>query len=236
MRRWLIGVVVVSFGCGPESAPDAYLPDASSRTFDRGSPATDPAIGAEINEGGPPARSGGAIRQGLEDVAAIACRCNTITGCYDCPDGTTCDLRQECVKPRFEVNAELGIVTDNTTGLVWQREVPANQCPDGFGGFCSFPEAKFYCHHLQSGPLPYAWRLPSLQELFSLVETGTNPAIDEAAFPIAPATPFAEDYWTSSDTEPESPWVVVFDMSGGGPKPHVAESAWGNNYPVRCVT
>ena len=64
---------------------------------------------------------------------------------------------------------------DEGTGLVWLRPTP----PMSF----DFTGAQSYCASIVSG----AWRMPSVQELLTLVDTSqTNVLIDPAAFPATP--------------------------------------------------
>ena len=103
-----------------------------------------------------------------------------------------------------------GMVTDSTTGLTWKR------CSEGqTGDQCSGAAASLtWGQALTAGATSsFAghddWRLPNVQELMSLVETGCfNPAINKGVFPSTSSAP----YW-SSTTSTESPsdaWYVNF--------------------------
>ncbi|KOX30392.1 hypothetical protein ADL07_19340 [Streptomyces sp. NRRL F-4707] len=77
-------------------------------------------------------------------------------------------------------------MTDPGTGLTWQRTT---------AGAMSRPEADRYCAALPLGG--HAWRLPTVQELATLVDDGrVTPAMDTAAFSD---TPRAGAYWSSTD-------------------------------------
>ena len=97
---------------------------------------------------------------------------------------------------------------DNVTGLIWEIKTADNMgdsytwanatsvflaglnAAGGFGGFSD-------------------WRLPTVKELSSLVDSGfSNPAIDEAWFPQT----LSSGFWTSSDfiLIPTRAWVVGF--------------------------
>lgn len=127
-----------------------------------------------------------------------------------CGAGEICSLSSECVAPKYTPNTD-GTVTDNVTGLVWQQPVAMSPCPaDGNG--CTFAGAQTYCQMLSLGGESSGWRLPTLSELFSLVEFGSSlPNIDPTAFPNAPTAVF----WTSSPYETGGAWVV--DFGGGYP-------------------
>ncbi len=98
-------------------------------------------------------------------------------------------------QPRFTNNGD-GTVTDNTTGLTWTQATIAQ--------VVDHDEALQAVSALGEG-----WRLPTLEELLSIVDRGTYaPAIDAEAFPDTPSRAF----WTTdscawSDT---AVWVVYF--------------------------
>jgi hypothetical protein len=111
-----------------------------------------------------------------------------------------------------------GIVTDAATKLEWQRNATTSTY--------SWTDASKYCHGLSldgSG-----WRLPSINELHTLVdETRQSPSIDPAAFPAT--TPGS--FWTSSrDAVLETnAWSVSFIYGFD------ATIAKGDALNVRCV-
>jgi hypothetical protein len=72
-------------------------------------------------------------------------------------------------------------VTDNLTGLVWQRQVSATTM--------EWAAAQTYC--------PTGFRLPTVKELVSITDLTVplpGPTIDQTAFPNTPA----ETFWTST--------------------------------------
>jgi Protein of unknown function (DUF1566) len=92
---------------------------------------------------------------------------------------------------QYTVNAmdyDIGVevVTDQVTGLEWQRAVP----PDSYDWW----EARDYCAELTvDGQTD--WRLPSRMELVSLLDFGSlDPTIDLDAFPGTPS----DFFWTAS--------------------------------------
>lgn len=93
-------------------------------------------------------------------------------------------------------------VTDNVTGLVWQRVVPVTTY--------TWADAKSYCATLALAG-PTEWRLPTLIELLSIVDSGRIvPSINITAFPnVVP-----DAFWTSTPAAVSSnyAWFVVFDL------------------------
>lgn len=127
-----------------------------------------------------------------------------------------------------------GTVTDSDTGLVWQR-CTAGQNNDttctGTASAHSWQTALNYCNGLNLAGK--AWRLPSIEELKSILDKGrANPSIDTAFFP---ATQTGR-YWTSTTYASfiSSAWVVYF---GGAVGSGTLSSAPKSNalYYVRCV-
>jgi hypothetical protein len=106
------------------------------------------------------------------------------------------------VAERFELVMGDDAVLDKETGLVWARD--ANL----YNGTRTWQEAINFCHDLSIANRK-GWRLPTLEELSSLIETGHgNPAIPYGH-------PFlnlvGSDYWSSTTYEGGSTlaWSVV---------------------------
>ncbi len=130
-------------------------------------------------------------------------------------------------------------VTDNVTGLVWQQCAAGLSGSDCATGTVSFyfrfpyaPDAEIYCQSLNLGGWSTGWRLPSLIELESIVDYGTErPSIDATAFPNTPMSGYG--FWASP---PSMDW-------GFGGDYWIVEFQWGytgtngpNSYGyVRCV-
>jgi hypothetical protein len=122
-------------------------------------------------------------------------------------DDRSADFPVRCVRGgrvdapavHYEIAAET--VRDTGTGLVWQRGVSADTL--------DFQSATDACAALDLGGSD-GWRLPSLQELATLVdETRAHPAIDPEAFPDTPAEPFwSGSLFAGSQTRA---WYVHFD-------------------------
>jgi len=112
-----------------------------------------------------------------------------------------------------------GTVTDQATGLTWQREDDnVQRRNDG--------PAVVYCQGL--GLAGGGWRLPTIKELRSIVDERVyNPAIDSAAFPGTNPS----YYWSATTFAPYSgrAWYVLFHDG--------YVDTYGKSYAnyVRCV-
>jgi hypothetical protein len=126
-------------------------------------------------------------------VGSYSCMCNTG---YGAPaTGGTC--------ARFTDLLD-GTVRDNANGAVWQQaEDPATYTQAGAIAYC----AGFA---LDGG----GWRLPTKDELLSIVDTRFSPTIDPAYFPGT----LVFWFWTSSAIagSPSNGWVVFFDYGVAG--------------------
>lgn len=113
-----------------------------------------------------------------------------------------------------------GHVTDQVTGLVWQKSDDDSKK--------NWNEAWDYCQNLEMPPgLWTDWRLPSIDELMSIVDYGAHfPAINSVFWGTEPL-----HYW-SADTVPDNmpgAWTVNFQT---GIVDIQSKSA---NWYVRCV-
>lgn len=111
-----------------------------------------------------------------------------------------------------------GVALHEITGLEWQQ-VGSNDD--------NFEDARDYCLSLTlDGKID--WRLPTIQELLSIVDFGTfNPAINRAVF----STTEPEAYWSNTEylITPNTRWTVNF-LNGS-----YSVSAEGNTLRLRCV-
>jgi hypothetical protein len=90
---------------------------------------------------------------------------------------------------RYTLDAASVTVTDNRTGLTWQRSVDPVRY--------TWDQAKSYCQGLLLAA--GGWRLPTYKELLTLVDpTNVTLSIDAGAFPGTPAGPPEDAFWSSS--------------------------------------
>ena len=162
---------------------------------------------------------------GLPDTGQTQCYdCNgQLIPCRDCRgqprpcEGFTADFltlqdslqRTGCPNDanRFTDHGD-GTVTDNCTGLMWQKDT-ADVNSDGtvFGDQVTWCEALNYCHKLQFAGHD-DWRLPNVRELQSIVDYGRSPSIDPVFDEMS------NSYWTSTSVTlailPGRAWHVNF--------------------------
>jgi hypothetical protein len=122
--------------------------------------------------------------------------------------------------PSYSDNSN-GTITDNVTGLMWQREYNASEHYDS--------EAEGYCAGLSLAGF-FDWRTPSDFELMTIVDYGsTAPAINATYFPNTRT----EFYWTLTDAKTStfftSRWGVDFQAGNLG-----TPSTFKKGY-TRCV-
>jgi len=133
------------------------------------------------------------------------------------------DAQYSC-NPRSYTDLGTGIVRDNITDLEWQQNSPYDTY--------RWQEAVDYCNNLELGGHS-DWRLPSIKELSTLVDSSIpdpGPTVNVAYFPDTVGSAYS-DYW-SSDAEAHNTsyaWIVHF---GDG---SVKTSAKINRLNVRAV-
>jgi hypothetical protein len=126
--------------------------------------------------------------------------------------------------PSYTDNGD-GTVTDNVTGLIWQKTD---------GGEMTFESASSYCKNLNLGGFS-DWRSPTSIELYSINSLDKiNPAINTIYF-----TKTLAEYWWTNETRSDdanSVWVV---NAGGGigahPKSETVSSGGMKKFHVRAV-
>ena len=125
------------------------------------------------------------------------------TGSYTTTHGEDSDFIIN--PPSFTDNGD-GTVTDNNTGLMWQKTD---------GGEMTFENAEVYCHNVSLGGFS-DWRLPTSHELFSINNfNNLNPALNITYFPKTVA-----EYWWTSETRTDDTTRVWVVNAGGGIGPH----------------
>ncbi len=88
---------------------------------------------------------------------------------------------------RYTFSADGTEVTDNTTGLLWQR-CNAGQIWDAASSNCAGTPGT-YSHEAALALAQAGWRLPNIKELASIVDLGKNyPSYDVAVFPATVQT------------------------------------------------
>ena len=126
--------------------------------------------------------------------------------------------------PSFTDNGD-GTVTDNVTGLTWQK---------ADGGEMTWSNAVLYAQTNRIGGQS-DWRLPTSHEAFSILNHGiVNPALDTNVFTLSTA-----QYWWTADTQITDATRIWAINAGGGIGAHRQDetlSAGGTfRYHVRCV-
>jgi hypothetical protein len=119
-------------------------------------------------------------------------------------------------------------VLDKETGLVWEKSPSTDLSPLLF--------ARFQCEEFRTTSARIGWRLPSMDELASLID----PSVASPGPTLPPGHPFlnvlggtgAHDYYWSATLSAEDParaWVVSFGSGG------VTTFNRANSYQVWCV-
>jgi arylsulfatase A-like enzyme len=100
-----------------------------------------------------------------------------------------------------------GTITDNVTGLMWQKTDAGEMTWANSVANASLQLTAGYTD----------WRLPTPAELFSILNHNNNPALDQTKFPNTNSA----DYWWTSDIYGTDPTHVWCTNAGGGlgPKP-----------------
>jgi hypothetical protein len=144
-----------------------------------------------------------------------------------CPAGQICNLAGKCAAPRYTASND--VVTDSVTGLLWQQLFPSTCSSDGSG--CTISDAVSYCSGLTLGGFSTGWRLPTLSELFSLVDVGQYPTIDSTWFPGTVSSYYWTDTCSSGAPCSSALWLVDFDYGS----PVTIETQSDGSFSVRCV-
>lgn len=144
-----------------------------------------------------------------------------IAACEDAPETDSGDggfgITASSASESRYVDNEDGTVADAQTWLTWQQTVS----PDAF----TWDDAKTYCTWLLLES--QGWRLPTVKELGSMVDTRYTPTLDTGSFPDAPA----ERFWSSTRVPGRDDFVWNIDFESGEPR----GDAPNTPMRVRCV-
>ena len=126
--------------------------------------------------------------------------------------------------PSFTDNGD-GTVSDNNTGLMWQK---------ADGGEMTWENASTYCNNLTLGGKT-GWRLPTGIELFSINNYNhLNPALNPVCF-----TTTAAEYWWTSEAQADDAAKIWVVNSGGGigahPKSETLSAGGSKRFHARAV-
>ena len=152
-------------------------------------------------------------------AAIVLLACSSAAFAGSIPD--TGDPNDPVCNPRSFTDLGNGIITDNVTGLMWQKDT----APDNY----TWREARAYCPALTLGGYT-DWRLPTIEELSLLVDSSIptpGPVINTAYFPGTAAS----FYWSST---PEASSLIrawSVDFSTG----HVMYDNKRHKFHVRAV-
>jgi hypothetical protein len=123
------------------------------------------------------------------------------------PAWAACDPQRNPIPAtRYEMNG--ADVLDKETGLTWQRCSVGQKWQEGQGctGTVEAFQWKDASRQARGG-----WRLPTRDELLTLVSKACSPSINPDAFPGL--DPLKLWYWSSEQTDKDLAWLVQF---GGG--------------------
>ena len=139
-------------------------------------------------------------------------------------------LMEQAVEPPNHYTIAAGEVTDNYTGLVWQQVFSTSAM--------AWSAAAGYCSGLSLNG--HAWRVPSLNELSTLVNEATvSPAIVKTAFPNVVSCGSTTWFWSREQLSGNTTydWGINFCDGYTGENNTTSTTAW--NYftqgYVRCV-
>jgi hypothetical protein len=114
-----------------------------------------------------------------------------------------------------------GTVLDTKTKLTWQQPLgPA---------MMTWSAAKSYCAGLGATLAGSGWRLPTIKELATLVDTSVSsgPALDASYFPMSPSS----GYWSSTLAAGATTFAWILGPSGGSEGQAPTTGMWW----ARCV-
>lgn len=129
-----------------------------------------------------------------------------------------------------------GTIEDTLTDLRWRKcskGLSGSTCSGGGFDPSNWKNALSYCSNLGLGPGGSLWRLPSVNELRTLVDHNFNdPALAERIGNLFPNTQNG-DYWTATTYLPDSTQAYIVSFADGTVE---AYSKTGAVKEVRCVS
>lgn len=137
-------------------------------------------------------------------------------GCYDSGgleipcrgSGQDGESRRGATWPEPRLEAEKGMVRDNLTGLVWTANADLADGPLDWGSALKIAAGVGLAPPMGYGP----WRLPTINELESLVDAGQySPALPQGH----PFSRVAETYCSSTTSSFETDWCMVLHLHKG---------------------
>ncbi len=163
------------------------------------------------------------------------------TKCYDVSGGVIpCDNTGQdgdyIINPMSYTDNGNGTVTDNNTGLLWQKcsvGQDSTTC-SGTASTRTWDQATSACTVLNLGGHQTGWRLPTKTELINIVDYSTwYPAINDTYFPNTVPTGY---YWSSTTPATASAYAFLVSSNNGWVG-QMAKSNDSSVYPshVRCV-
>lgn len=137
--------------------------------------------------------------------------------------------------PEFEILEGGERVRALKTGLIWQREAPTSypSATSSYGSLMSWRDAQLYCTSL--GLAGGGWRLPTKDELLSLLDAHhypTHSGLDPRAFPHDQPGEFWSATPIPARAGQEWAWVVLFNHS----VPSSMETPVEHLKDLRCVS
>jgi len=104
-------------------------------------------------------------------------------------------------------------VLDRETGLVWEQSPSTTPLPWGQPGASFFGRAQYHCNDLNVGNRK-GWRLPTLQELASLVD----PSVPSPGPTLPGGHPFSNvqsGYWSATTDDTNSSFALIVSFYFG---------------------
>ena len=222
------GRVLVAGGCNPQTCipfaeifSPANLPADSDAGVDASlleQEVADSGTGAATVDVGP-APLPSSPHPPLYRTAVVTCATDT-TQDLKCPVARW-QLQDGDFQPNAQATAKTASdeVTDKTTGLVWQLGDDGNTY--------TYAQAGPHCASFKSAEAATGWRLPSVVELMTLIDSGVDLPSISPSFSGAQST----NYWTSTPTATANmlAWTVKFDYG------EVIPLLTDTSLPVKCV-